>query len=215
MGSMSVRDENALEPVELIKQSGAVLRAGRAILTSGTGSCRVKTAMDQVAHAFGLDRHEAHVTITEITGTSYRGPIFHTEVAEVHSMGVNSNKIKLLTELVNGLKPGATPDHVMSAVDRIDATPPLYPGWMNALSAGVACGAFSYLNNGSVGTRSTLEGCRSCPGPIQRSSAMTSWQWPVAGMLRSSRSLPISVSPSRVCATGCMLPTSRTATVPV
>ncbi len=150
MVPMSVRDENSLEPVELIKQSGAVLRVGRAMLTSGTGSYRVKTAMDQVAHAFGLDRHEAHVTLTEITGTSYRGPIFRTEVAEVHSMGVNSNKIKLLTELVNGLKPGATPDQVMKAVDRIDATPPLYPGWMNGLSAGVACGAFSYLNNGGV-----------------------------------------------------------------
>ena len=145
---MSVRDENALEPVELIKQSGAVLRVGRAMLTSGTGSYRVKTAMDQVAHAFGLDRHEAHVTLTEITGTSYRGPIFRTEVAEVHSMGVNSNKIKLLTELVNGLEPGVTPDRVMKAVDLIDATPPLYPGWGNALAAGVACGAFSYLNNG-------------------------------------------------------------------
>ncbi len=150
MVPMSVRDENALEPVGLIKQSGAVLRVGRAMLTSGTGSYRVKTAMDQVAHAFGLDRHEAHVTLTEITGTSYRGPIFRTEVAEVHSMGVNSNKIKMLTDMVNGLKPGATPDEVMSAVDRIDATPPLYPGWMNALSAGVACGAFSYLNNGRL-----------------------------------------------------------------
>jgi uncharacterized membrane protein YjjP (DUF1212 family) len=142
------RNENALEPVELIKQSGAVLRVGRAMLTSGTGSYRVKTAMDQVAQSFGLDRHEAHVTLTEITGTSYRGPIFRTEVAEVHSMGVNSNKIKMLTELVNGLRPGSTPEQVNAAVDQIDATPPLYPGWANAAFAGVACGAFSYLNNG-------------------------------------------------------------------
>ena len=43
---MSARDENALEPVEPIKQSGAVLRVGRAMLTSGTGSDPVKTATD-------------------------------------------------------------------------------------------------------------------------------------------------------------------------
>jgi len=147
MVPMPSRDENALEPVELIRQSGAVLRVGRAMLTSGTGSFRVKTAMDQVARAFGLDRHEAHVTLTEITGTSYRGPIFRTEVAEVHSMGVNSNKLLKLTELVNGLKPGATPEQVMAAVDEIDRTPALYPAWANALFAGVACGAFGYLNN--------------------------------------------------------------------
>jgi len=148
MAPMSSRDENALEPVELIRQSGAVLRVGRAMLTSGTGSFRVKTAMDQVAQALGLDRHEAHVTLTEITGTSYRGPIFRTEVAEVHSMGVNSNKLLKLTEMVNGLQPGTTPEQVMAAVDEIDRTPPLYPAWANAAFAGVACGAFAYLNNG-------------------------------------------------------------------
>jgi hypothetical protein len=42
---MSVPDENALEPVELIKQSGAVLRVGHAMIRSGTGSCLVKTAV--------------------------------------------------------------------------------------------------------------------------------------------------------------------------
>ncbi len=145
------RDENALEPVELIKQSGAVLRVGRAMLTSGTGSYRVKTAMEQVARSFGLDRHEAHVTLTEITGTSYRGPIFRTEVAEVRSIGVNSNRIKMLTELANGLRSGHhRRSRSTAAVDRIDATPPLYPGWANAAFAAVACGAFSYLNNGGA-----------------------------------------------------------------
>ena len=84
---MSARDENALEPVEPIKQSGAVLRVGRAMLTSGTGSDPVKTATDQVAHGFGLDQHEAHVTRKEITGTSYCGPIVRTAVAEVHTLG--------------------------------------------------------------------------------------------------------------------------------
>ena len=141
-------DENALEPVELIRQSGAILRTGKAMLASGTGSYRVKTAMQQVARSMGVDRHEAHVTLTEITTTSHRGPIFRTEVAEVRSIGVNSHRLSQLTDLVNGLRPGATVDEVNRELDRIEALRPLYPAVMNALFAAVACGAFAYLNDG-------------------------------------------------------------------
>ena len=143
-------DENALEPVELIRQSGAILRTGKAMLSSGTGSYRVKTAMQQVARSMGVDRHEAHVTLTEITATSHRGPIFRTEVAEVRSIGVNSHRLSQLTDLVNGLRPGATVDEVNRELDRIDALKPLYPALMNALFAAVACGAFAYLNDGGL-----------------------------------------------------------------
>lgn len=144
----TTRDEDALEPVELIRQSGAVLRMGRAMLSSGTGSYRVKTAMQQVARAFGLDRHEAHVTLTEITATSHRGPIFRTEVAEVRAVGVDANRLGELTNLANGLRPGATVDEVNHELDRIESLPPLYPALANALFAAVACAAFAYLNNG-------------------------------------------------------------------
>ncbi|KGM13151.1 threonine/serine exporter family protein [Cellulomonas bogoriensis] len=144
----NVRDEDALEPVGLIRQSGAVLRVGKAMLASGTGSYRVKAAMQQVAQALGLDRHQAHVTLTEITSTSHRGPIFRTEVAEVRSIGVNSHRLAQLTDLCNGLRPGATVEHINTELDRIEKIPPLYPALANASFAAMACGAFAYLNNG-------------------------------------------------------------------
>lgn len=144
----TLRDEDALEPVELIRQSGTVLRMGKAMLSSGTGSYRVKTAMQQVARSFGLDRHEAHVTLTEITATSHRGPIFRTEVAEVRSIGVNAHRLGELTNLANSLRPGATVDEVNREMDRIERLGPLYPALANALFAAVACGAFAFLNNG-------------------------------------------------------------------
>jgi uncharacterized membrane protein YjjP (DUF1212 family) len=68
--------EDALEPVDLIRRSGTILRIGKLSLSAGTGSYRVKATMARVAHALGLDRHAAHVTLTEITATSHRGPIF-------------------------------------------------------------------------------------------------------------------------------------------
>ncbi|MBO1753091.1 threonine/serine exporter family protein [Actinotalea sp. BY-33] len=147
---VSARDEDALEPVSLIRQSGTVLRMGRAMLSSGTGSYRVKTAMQQVARAVGLDRHQAHVTLTEITATSHRGPIFRTEVAEVRQIGVNSHRLQELTDLCNGLRPGVAVEHINSELDRIESLPPLYPAVANALFAAMACGAFAYLNDGGV-----------------------------------------------------------------
>jgi uncharacterized membrane protein YjjP (DUF1212 family) len=145
---MRAADEDALEPVELIRQSGAVLRMGKAMLASGTGSFRVKRAMQQVARSFGLDRHEAHVTLTEITATSHRGPIFRTEVTEVRSVGVNAHRLRELTRLANGLEPGASVEQVTTELDRIEHLEPLYPAVANALFASVACAAFAYLNDG-------------------------------------------------------------------
>lgn len=140
--------EDDLEPVELIRQSGTVLRVGKAMLASGTGSYRVKTAMQQVARALGLDRHQAHVTLTEITATSHRGPIFRTEVAEVRAIGVNAHRLEQLTHLVNGLRPGVSVDAVNAGLDRIERLRPLYPALLNALFAAMACGAFAFLNDG-------------------------------------------------------------------
>jgi uncharacterized membrane protein YjjP (DUF1212 family) len=118
------------------------------MLAAGTGSYRVKTAMQQVAHAVGLDRHEAHVTLTEITATSHRGPIFRTEVTEVRRIGVDANRLAELTRLCGSLPPGTTVDDVDRELDRIEALRPLYPAVLNAGFAAVACGAFAYLNNG-------------------------------------------------------------------
>ncbi len=140
--------ETALEPVELIRQSGTVLRMGKAMLSTGHGSYRVKAAMAQVAEALGIDRHEAHVTLTEITATSHRGPIFRTEVAEVRSIGVNADRLHALSDLAHTMRPGMTVEKVNAELDRIESMAPLYRPIVNAASAGIACGAFAFLNNG-------------------------------------------------------------------
>ena len=147
---MTTSGDEALEPVELIRKSGAVLRMGKAMLSSGTGSYRVKSAMQQVARAFGLDRHEAHVTLTEITTTSHLGSIFRTEVAEVRAVGVNAHRLGELTNLANSLAPGATVEEVNRELDRIEAVRPLYAALPNAVFGAMACGAFAYLNDGGV-----------------------------------------------------------------
>ncbi|MBD7917441.1 threonine/serine exporter family protein [Cellulomonas sp. Sa3CUA2] len=138
------------DELELIRRSGAVLRVGRLSLAAGTGSYRVKASMARVARALGIDRHQAHVTLTEITTTSHRGRSFRTEVTEVRTVGVNTDRLaelELLAQRVEARAP-VTVDDLTTEIDRIAAKPPLYPVALNALWAAIACAAFAFLNNG-------------------------------------------------------------------
>lgn len=143
-----VPDEAALEPVELIRHSGAILRIGRLALSAGTGSYRVKSHMARVGRALGLDRVEAHVTLTEITATSHRGPIFRTELTEVRSVGVNADRMSELERFAGTLPPSIDVADVDHELDRISTKPLLYGALGNALWTGVACAAFAFLNHG-------------------------------------------------------------------
>lgn len=143
--------EEQLEPVSLIRQSGVVLRMGKMMLASGTASYRVKMAMRRLALAVGLDRHEALVTLTEITTTSHRGRIFRTEVAEQSSIGANADRLTRLERYADSLEPGSV--RVADAhrsLNTIAAAGALYRPLPNALFAGMACAGFALLNRGGV-----------------------------------------------------------------
>lgn len=143
--------EESLEPVSLIQQSGVVLRMGKMMLASGTASYRVKMAMRRLAAAVGLDRHEALVTLTEITTTSHRGPIFRTEVAEQRAIGANADRLTRLERYADSLSPGSVSvPEAQRSLDAISAVGPLYRPLPNALFAGMACAGFALLNRGGV-----------------------------------------------------------------
>jgi uncharacterized membrane protein YjjP (DUF1212 family) len=146
-----VPTQPADDELELIRQSGVALRVGRLSLSAGTGSYRVKSSMARVARALGIDRHAAHVTLTEITTTSHRGASFRTEVAEVRTVGINADRLAELERLAGSLAASgrrATVDEITGELDRIERKPPLYPDVVNALWAAVACAAFAFLNHG-------------------------------------------------------------------
>lgn len=143
------------DELALIRRSSAALRVGRLSLAAGTGSYRVKASMARLARALGVDRHEAHVTLTEITATSHRGHSFRTEVTEVRSVGINADRLARIERFVTRFER----DHertgrevpieaVEAGLDELAATRPLYGALLNALWSGIACAAFAFLNNG-------------------------------------------------------------------
>ena len=124
------------------------MRVGTMLLGAGSGSYRVKIAMQQVARALGMDSVDAQVTVNEITATARRGSIFRTEVAQSRSIGVNAHRIASLERLCATLPSRVTQQEITDRLDAIEARPLLYGTWANAVFAAVACAAFAFLNNG-------------------------------------------------------------------
>lgn len=153
-----ISQESKFEPIGLIRASRTVVRAGTMLLTAGTGSYRVKMAMKALGAALGMSEVHAQVTINELTVTCHRGPVYRTEVAQTATIGVNSDRIKMIQTYCESLEPagldadpaliGQRLREVEEFLDSVEAKPHLYKDWLNALCAAVACGAFAFLNNG-------------------------------------------------------------------
>lgn len=138
--------EESMEPVQLIEQSGAILRTGRLMLGAGTASYRVVQAMQAVAGALGVDGHRALVSLTDITATSRRGRIFRTEVVTNNVFSVNTDRIIALDRMRRTLPDHTTPAEVHRTLDHIEQRGARYPVVANAAFAGAACGGFALLN---------------------------------------------------------------------
>lgn len=140
--------EISLEPLHLIEMSDAVLRLGAMMLACGTGSVRIKEAMQRVALAIGLDRIHTQITLTEIVATTARGQIFRTQIVSIPSTGVNSAMLSALEEYTHKIVPGTSPHSVQTVLDYIARGDRKRPAIIPIAAASWACLAFAFLNNG-------------------------------------------------------------------
>lgn len=135
----------------LAHQSRIVLRLGQMLLAAGASAFRVKYSMAKLAQAVGIEQHHAQVTYSEIIATAYANGTFRTELAEQRAMGVNADRIDLLTNYIDSIDGRQVlVEEVDSALDDIEKVGPLYGWFGNALASGVACAGFSFLNHGGV-----------------------------------------------------------------
>lgn len=133
---------------ELAEISDAVCRMGSLMLSSGTGSYRVKGAMGRVAAALGVDQLEAQVSLNEIVATTRAHGAFRTQVVEVPVPVVNADRISLLLRVSLRAAPGWTAADLHRELDAVEAAPHRYPVLIMVAGAAAACAAFAFLNNG-------------------------------------------------------------------
>ncbi|MDO4411561.1 threonine/serine exporter ThrE family protein [Cutibacterium sp.] len=136
---------------EFVNDTEAVIRLGAMLLSSGTGSYRVKRAMSDAGRALGMDRIDATVGLTEITATAHRGDNFRTVAREVYRVRVDSSRIAALEDLAHHLPAGTNGRDLESRLDHISRTVrPKWAEWQTVLAGGVACAGFAILNKFSL-----------------------------------------------------------------
>lgn len=144
-------DDDLRHDHEFVNDTEAVIRLGSMLLSSGTGSYRVKRAMTDTGDALGMDRLDATVGLTEITVTAHRGDNFRTVAREVYRVRVDSSRISALEELAHNLPEGMTGRDVEARLDNISRTVrPQWKEWQTILAGGFACAGFAILNKFSL-----------------------------------------------------------------
>lgn len=160
---------------EFIDDTEAVVRLGSMLLSAGTGSYRVKRAMERAATALGMERHDASVGLTEISVTAHRGDNFRTVVREVYRVRVDASRIQALEYLARHLPKPCTAATLEAELDRISRTvTSRWSPWLNILAAGVACAGFSVLNRFPLADALVVLIAASC-GQVVRRMATRRW----------------------------------------
>lgn len=132
----------------LAEISDAVCRMGSLMLSSGTGSYRVKGAMGRVAAALGVEQLEAQVSLNEIVVTTRAHGAFRTQVVEVPVPVVNADRIRQLLRVSLRAAPGWTAPDLHRELDDVEAHRHRYPAFVMIAGAAGACAAFAFLNHG-------------------------------------------------------------------
>lgn len=131
-------------------KSSIVARAGRLMLSSGTGAYRVRQVLAQVGAALGVECR-ADLTLVSIDLTVVEGDESFTEVVSIPGVGVNTERIwrmELFVESLERYAGGLTVREVHAMLDDVEGRAGRYGPLASALASALACGAFVFLLGG-------------------------------------------------------------------
>ncbi|XCB29611.1 threonine/serine exporter family protein [Arcanobacterium hippocoleae] len=134
----------------LREKSQVLLLLGTMLLNCGAGAYRVKSAMARAAKALGLTKHESHVSLYAITTMSWQNKESCAGFAEQHFIGVNSEKLDRVANLVSTLGEKVTASDLRSRLQNISKHDWHYGLWKTVFASAIACAGFCFLNNGRI-----------------------------------------------------------------
>lgn len=132
----------------LAAKTSVIVRTGYLDLSAGTGSYRVKEIMNRIAEALGV-YVRADVNLTSIEASCSDGKERVTEVVDLPTVGVNTDRIMLMERFADALTEDITVREAHARLDAIEKKPRLYGPWMQALGSAVACACFVFLLGGA------------------------------------------------------------------
>ncbi|AKK11625.1 threonine/serine exporter family protein [Corynebacterium uterequi] len=146
-----VRDDQLPTEVgeSLTIRSEAAAEVGSVLLGAGMGSYRVKWAMARCARALGLSSFVSVVSYTDIVATATMSGRYRTRITRPTHPGVNVDLFYHTVRLVETLPEKITAAELTSRLAAITARAHRYGPAANAVAAGSACSAFTFLNGGN------------------------------------------------------------------
>ncbi len=136
-------------PDDLSQGLAATLRLGVMMLRSGTTAARVREAMTRVATGLGIERLVVTVSFDFMVATVWRNGATVTQAIDSPAPGINAARIATIDALSRRAQPGLSAADLDYQLDIIERTAPLHALATTAVAVGLACGRFSFLNNGN------------------------------------------------------------------
>ena len=131
-------------------KSSIICRVGLIILSAGASTWRVRDAMNATADVLGVTC-STDISLTAIDCTCFEETGSFSEVASLHTTGVNTERIWNMERFVRDIRAEGASWTVGEFHDRMDAVerkPGNYAPWQVGLAAAAACCAFVFLLGG-------------------------------------------------------------------
>ncbi len=120
------------------------------MLQAGDTAFRVRESMNDLADRLGIESLSLQIALDGMTATARKGGELVTITCEIGTPGINAWRISALEELAREGGAGVTPQTLTTALNAIEAMPPLRSIATVAIGVGLASGAFAYLNGGDM-----------------------------------------------------------------
>ncbi|GEM_PF-11527 len=127
-------------------------RIGIMFLSVGTGAWRVRESLNTVSRALGVTS-SADIGLMSLELTCFYENESYTETFNLHTSGVNTDKLKALEAFVRefpGEVENYTIDEFHQQLDKIKNIPGNYKPWNVGLASAIACCAFTFLLGGGI-----------------------------------------------------------------
>lgn len=135
---------------DLNEKLSLLMRAGVIMLENGAATYRVDETLSRLGRSLNLARVEVFATPTGliVEADSPSGESA-SRVARVSTLGVNMNRLALLSDLSRGAAAEAlTAKQIADRLSEIESQGSLYSSWAVVASVSIACAAFALLFGG-------------------------------------------------------------------
>lgn len=145
-------DTASIQNASLPAKASVIGRVGIMMLACGTGAWRVRSSMNELSELMNITC-TVDIGLMSINYTCFDGSDSFSQSLCLTNTGVNTSQLNRLEKFVSGFarrELSQSCEDIHSALDEIERIHSLYSPFTLAVSAALACGAFTFLLGGGI-----------------------------------------------------------------